>query len=202
MSRQLFRRGTPKPAIDFAQVRRSAPLALVISQYGLDAEFKRVGSQLQGCCPIHKGSNKRQFVVNLENNVWNCFGGCGGGGSLELVAEIEHLALRDAAFLVAQWSAIAKPARARGHSHQQKGHQVMSGKPSHKVFVVEDKETEGDGNDAFWTRVGSAWPHKDGKGLNLVLSALPINGRLVLREYTPEDEKKDDEKKTAKFRKK
>jgi hypothetical protein len=35
-----------------------------------------------------------------------------------------------------------------------------------------------------------------------VLSALPINGRLVLREYTPEDEKKDDEKKVAKFRKK
>ena len=79
----------------------------------------------------------------------------------------------------------------------------MSGKPSHKVFVVEDKEVaEGEDNDAFWTRIGSAWPHKDGKGLNLVLSALPINGRLVLREYTPEDEKKDDEKKVAKFRKK
>jgi hypothetical protein len=50
-----------------------------------------------------------------------------------------------------------------------------------KVFVVEDREEEGEGNDAFWTRIGSAWPHKDGKGLNLVLSALPINGRLVLR---------------------
>jgi hypothetical protein len=60
---------------------------------------------------------------------------------------------------------------------------------------------EGEDPDAFWTRVGSAWPHKDGKGLNLVLSALPINGRLVLREYTPEDEKKDVEK-VAKFRKK
>ena len=79
----------------------------------------------------------------------------------------------------------------------------MSGKPSHKVFVVEDKDVaEGEEPDAFWTRVGSAWPHKDGKGLNLVLSALPINARLVLREYTPEDEKKDDEKKVAKFRKK
>jgi hypothetical protein len=77
----------------------------------------------------------------------------------------------------------------------------MSGKPSHKVFVVEDKEGEGD-NDAFWTRIGSAWPHKDGKGLNLVLSALPINGRLVLREYTPEDEKKDDDRKVARLRKK
>jgi hypothetical protein len=78
---------------------------------------------------------------------------------------------------------------------------AMSGKPSHKVFVVEDVEKECDDNDAFWTRIGSAWSHKDGKGLNLVLSALPINGRLVLREYTPDDEKKDVEKVTR-FRKK
>ena len=101
---------------------------------------------------------------------------------MELVAEIEHLALRDAAVLIAQWFAIAPQDRPRGHSHQQKG-QAMSGKPSHKVFVVEDKEVaEGEDPNAFWTRVGSARPHKDGKGLNLVLSALPINGRLVLRE--------------------
>jgi hypothetical protein len=70
------------------------------------------------------------------------------------------------------------------------------------IANVPREETEGEGNDAFWTRIGSAWPHKDGKGLNLVLSALPINGRLVLREYTPDDEKKDEEKKVAKFRKK
>ena len=202
MSRQLFRRGTPKPAIDFAHIRRAVPLALVISHYGLDAEFKRVGSQLRGRCPIHKGTNPQQFVVDLQKSVWRCFGDCDrGGGSLELVAEIEHLALRDAAVLVAQWFAIAPPHRARGHSHHQKGNH-MSGKPSHKVFVVEDREGDGDGNDAFWTRIGSAWPNKDGKGFNLLLSALPTNGRLVLREYTPEDEKKDDEKKVAKFRKK
>jgi len=96
----------------------------------------------------------------------------------ELPAKV---ALRDAATLIAQWFAIAPQGRARGHSHQQKG-QAMSGKPSHKVFVVEDKDVaEGEEPDAFWTRVGSAWPHKDGKGLNLVLSALPINGRLVLK---------------------
>ena len=75
----------------------------------------------------------------------------------------------------------------------------MSGKPSHKAFVVEDRD-EGEDNDAFWTRVGSAWPHKDGKGLNIVLSALPISGRLVLREYTHEDAKAD-EVKTTKRRK-
>lgn len=74
----------------------------------------------------------------------------------------------------------------------------MSGKPSHKAYVVEDRG-EGEDNDAFWTRIGSAWPHKDNKGLNVVLSALPANGRLVLREYTDEDAA-EDAKKGAKKR--
>jgi hypothetical protein len=166
-----------------------APLSFILSHYGLDSEFKRVGAskeKLRGCCPIHKGSNPAQFVVDLQKGLWHCFGDCNrGGDALALVAEIEHLALRDAAALVAR---VVNPIS--------KGHQAMSGKPSHKCFVVEDKEVaEGEDPDAFWTRVGSAWPHKDGKGLNLVLSALPINGRLVLREYTPEDEKKDEERK-------
>ncbi len=206
MSDLFFRNARKREVIcvDFAELRHSVPLSLVISHYGLDAGLKRVGSSLRGCCPIHNGSNPAQFVVDLRKNVWKCFGDCNrGGGSLELVAEIEHLALRDAAVLIAQRFNVAPHDRARGHSHQQKGHQAMSGKPSHKVFVVEDKEVaEGEDNDAFWTRIGSAWPHKDGKGLNLVLPALPINGRLVLREYTPDDEKKDDEKKVARFRKK
>ena len=74
----------------------------------------------------------------------------------------------------------------------------MSGKPTHKVFVVEDRAGDGDENEAFWTRVGSAWPHKDGKGINVVLSALPVNGRIVLREYTVEDEKADEARKKQK----
>jgi CHC2 zinc finger len=205
--RAFFRDGTKPRAvewIDYERLRHLVPLSLIISHYGLDAELKRVGSSLHGCCPVHKGSNPVQFVVDLQKGVWRCFGDCNrGGGSLELVAEIEHLALRDAAILIARRFGVARQDRVRGHSHQQKGHQAMSGKPSHKVFVVEDKEVaEGADPEAFWTRIGSAWPHKDGKGLNLVLSALPINGRLVLREYTPEDEKKDEEKKVAKFRKK
>jgi len=47
----------------------------------------------------------------------------------------------------------------------------------HGVFVV-----EGEGDKAFWTRVGAAWPHDDGKGFNIQLSCLPVNGRLVIRE--------------------
>ena len=68
-----------------------------------------------------------------------------------------------------------------------------SQKPTHKVFVVEERG-EGDDADAFWTRVGSAWRHKDGKGFNVVLQALPMNGRLVLRDFADEDDKADADK--------
>ena len=43
-------------------------------------------------CPIHNGTNDKQFVVNIRNNTWCCFGDCRKGGSiLELVAELEKI---------------------------------------------------------------------------------------------------------------
>ena len=188
-------------SIDLDAIRRRVPIGLVLSHYQFDAGLKRVGSQLSGCCPIHRGTNPGQFVVDLQGSTWRCFGDCDrGGGSLELVAEIEHLDVRGAAERVAGWFAIPFDTISRAIGRKRKGVDAMSGKPSHKVFVVEDR-SEGDDNDAFWTRIGSSWPHKDGKGLNVVLSALPVNGRLVLREYTADDEQADEElakKKSAK----
>ena len=52
-------------------------------------------------------------------------------------------------------------------------------KPDFNVFVVEERE----GQDPFWLKVGAAWANKDGKGFNVVVQALPLDGRLVLREY-------------------
>ena len=49
--------------------------------------------------------------------------------------------------------------------------------PSHDVYTVEGE----DADKSFWTRIGSAWPHADGKGFNLALIAVPFNGRIVLR---------------------
>ena len=76
----------------------------------------------------------------------------------------------------------------------------MSGeRPSHRCFVVEDRDA-GNGKEAFWTRIGSAWPHKDGKGFNVQLSALPANGgRIVLREVTEAEtaEQEQDSRSTA-----
>ena len=49
-------------------------------------------------------------------------------------------------------------------------------RPSHTVFVV-----EGDGEKAFWIRIGAAWEHEDGEGFSLNLIALPLAGRMVVR---------------------
>ena len=49
-------------------------------------------------------------------------------------------------------------------------------RPTHSVFVV-----EGEGDQAFWTKIGAAWKHDDSEGFNVALTAMPLNGRLVVR---------------------
>lgn len=43
----------------------------------------------------------------------------------------------------------------------------------------------GDGDRAFWNRVGAAWSNKDG-GFTIQLDSLPIDGRIVC--CPPKDE--------------
>lgn len=51
--------------------------------------------------------------------------------------------------------------------------------PTLHAFVV--KDGKGDGQKGFWTKIGTAWAHEDGEGFSIVLDALPIDGRIVLR---------------------
>lgn len=40
----------------------------------------------------------------------------------------------------------------------------------------------GDGKKGYWTRIGAAWKHKDGEGMNLQIDLVPLGGgRIVLR---------------------
>lgn len=50
--------------------------------------------------------------------------------------------------------------------------------PKFNVYTVEDR---GDNEDPFWLKIGAAFQHKDEKGFNIVLSAFPIDNRLVMR---------------------
>lgn len=49
--------------------------------------------------------------------------------------------------------------------------------PTHIAYQVRDRE----GTKGFWTRIGAAWAHGDGKGFNIQIEAVPLDGRITLR---------------------
>ena len=49
--------------------------------------------------------------------------------------------------------------------------------PSHIAYHVRDRE----GQKGFFTRIGVAWVHKDGKGFSLQVDVVPLDGRITLR---------------------
>lgn len=57
------------------------------------------------------------------------------------------------------------------------------------AYAVEDAPR---GQKSYWTRIGRLFSHKDGKGYDIVLNALPINGRIVVRQEEPKDDAKGD----------
>lgn len=65
--------------------------------------------------------------------------------------------------------------------------------PGRKPNFIAYHVTEGGDDDkkGFWTRIGAAWGHKDGKGLTIDLELLPVGtGKITLR--VPEEKKARD----------
>ena len=60
--------------VDYKVIKRKVSLAQVLERYGVLSKLKQSGQNMTGVCPIHQGANPRQFSVNLERNLWNCFG--------------------------------------------------------------------------------------------------------------------------------
>ena len=69
----------------------------------------------------------------------------------------------------------------------------MAGKeprqPTHRAYSVIKRE----GQDDDWLNVGLVFPHKDGCGFNIMLQAFPLDGKIVCREITAEDEQRTKE---------
>ena len=74
---------------DFEQIKRSVSITMILDRYGILSELKRVGSTLKGTCPIHRGSNDRQFTVDETKGLFKCFSPkCNRGGDIiTLVSE-------------------------------------------------------------------------------------------------------------------
>lgn len=58
-------------------------------------------------------------------------------------------------------------------------------KPSHFVYHV-----SGDSEKSRWNKIGAAWIHEDGNGMNVDLEYLPLaeGARIVIRKPSPESE--------------
>lgn len=50
--------------------------------------------------------------------------------------------------------------------------------PDMRAYSVKDGKGDQPG---FWTPLGAAFRHEDGKGFTVLLDALPLTGRIVLR---------------------
>jgi hypothetical protein len=48
--------------------------------------------------------------------------------------------------------------------------------PAYVAYHVREGSQKG-----YWTPIGAAWAHKDGKGFNLSLECTPADGKISLR---------------------
>ena len=56
--------------------------------------------------------------------------------------------------------------------------ETTSKAPTHIAYAVREGRNGGKG---YWTRIGAVWPHKDGKGFDVQLECVPLDGRVQLR---------------------
>jgi hypothetical protein len=64
---------------------------------------------------------------------------------------------------------------------------TISKKPSHHVYSVRDG---GENGSDYWTKIGVAFAHNDGKGFSVILEAFPIDGKLTIRTVEPKPQGK------------
>ena len=60
---------------------------------------------------------------------------------------------------------------------------TQNGNPANHLFAyaVEEYDAANGKKAKTWTRIGVAFPHKDGTGFNIQLRAFPVDGRILSR---------------------
>ena len=93
--------------VDYKMIKERVTMQMVLNKYGI--KLKKSGKNHVSCCPIHNGTNFRQFSVNLVKNIWQCFGDCKAGGNvLDFTAMMEcgnkkPSSIRQAALKLKNW---------------------------------------------------------------------------------------------------
>ena len=107
--------------VDYRLLKARVSIMMILDHYRLQRELKGRGHVLRGPCPIHGGSNPKQFTVNIREQSWFCFGDCRWGGSiLDLVAALEGIEIREAAVRIAARFSIPSPRIPCSRSHNER----------------------------------------------------------------------------------
>jgi hypothetical protein len=95
--------------VDFKSIKAEVTIEMVLDHYGISG-LKKNGPELRGICPIHRGTNKKQFTANLNKNVFKCFfAQCGAYGNvLDFVAAMEQCSVREAGLKLKDWFGIGE----------------------------------------------------------------------------------------------
>jgi hypothetical protein len=81
---------------------------------------------------------------------------------------------------------------------QQEIDKMSDDKKIFRVYSVIDKgqDAQGKDRDPYWHNLGTAFPHKDGKGFNILMEvqAIPVDGviKIVMREVEPKEAEAED----------
>ncbi len=70
--------------------------------------------------------------------------------------------------------------------------------PAYRAYTVIKRE----GKEDYWLNLGIVFQHEDGEGFNLLLQALPLDGKIVLRTYKEREEEQQEVLKKGKGNKK
>ena len=65
---------------------KSVPIVEVVRHYS-GIELTQKGREYWGLCPLHNEKTP-SFAVNVQKNVWNCYGGCGGGSGIDFLMKL------------------------------------------------------------------------------------------------------------------
>jgi DNA primase len=127
--------------VDFRSIKAAVSMERVLRHYGVFETLHGSGETRRGPCPVHGGSNKNQFSVNLAKNIWNCFSDCKGGGNvLDFVSRREGVDIHKAALLLCEWFALNSVSPSEGQAEALRpstSRQVDQQKPA--TAKVDDK---------------------------------------------------------------
>lgn len=98
------------PGIDYAAVRREIPMRRVLELLRYEPAIRQ-GTRLRGQCPLPPACSPRSFTVDLQRNLFHCFGCDAGGNQLDLWSALHGLPLHRAAKHLCQEAQISIPWR-------------------------------------------------------------------------------------------